>query len=285
MTECPRGRGSEGAARTGAAGEQIAFDFGDGPAVALRFDSEAVTSDAGLAPLRALDERLGLTEVAASFIRDLREPDMVVHPAVRLVREVVYAYAAGYDDANDHAPPAHDTRFERLVGPANRESPNPKAHEGLASEAMVSRFLHARGLDASGLAFSRVEQLIRTVSKNPPAEITLDIDGYDAEVYGAQQLPLWNGHYEETMYCPVVVTAAEHGSAPAAPGRARRRRRTPDPARNERGAEAVFRGGLRAPGRGAAARDAGPQARLLRRGPLRRGVVAEEAPHRDEAAV
>jgi hypothetical protein len=78
---------------------------------------------------------------------------------------------------------------------------------------MISRFLHARGLDASGLAFSQVEQFIRTVSKNPPEEITLDIDGYDAEVYGAQQLSLWNGHYGETMYYPVVVTAAEYGFA------------------------------------------------------------------------
>ena len=176
MTECLRGDERTGDAGARRDAEQIVFDFGEGPRVALRFDSEAVTSDAGLAPLRALDERLGLTEVAASFIKDLREPDMVVHPALRLVREVVYAYAAGYDDANDHSPLAHDVWFERLVGPANPESLNPKAHEGLASEAMISRFLHARGLDAAGLAFSHVEQFIRTVSKNPPGDITLDID-------------------------------------------------------------------------------------------------------------
>lgn len=176
MTECSRGHERPRSDGASPGAEQIVLDFGEGPRVALRFDSEAVTSDAGLAPLRALDGRLGLTEVAASFIKDEREPEMVVHPALRLVREVVYAYAAGYDDANDHAPLAHDTWFERLVGPANPESLNPKAHEGLASEAMISRFLHARGLDASGLAFSQVEQFIRTVSKNPPEEITLDID-------------------------------------------------------------------------------------------------------------
>jgi hypothetical protein len=209
---------------------------------------------------------------------------------------------------------------------------NPKAHEGLASEAMVSRFLHARGLDAAGLAFSHVEQFIRTVSRNPPEEITLDIDGYDAEVYGCQQLSLWNGHYEETMYYPVVVTAAEHGFALAGrlrPGGAgsgadavpvlrpvlkRLREALPgtrivvradsgfmDPElydlceefgvgylirlRMNEVLKRYFRGGLRAPRRGAAPRDARPEARALRRGPLRRGVVAEETPHRDEAAV
>jgi hypothetical protein len=55
--------------------------------------------------------------------------------------------------------------------------------------------------------------------------VTLDIDGYDAETYGMQQLSLFNGYYREKMYYPLLVTVAEYGFVVAArlrPGRSRR---------------------------------------------------------------
>jgi hypothetical protein len=214
MTECSRGGEVAGRGREREL-EQVTFAFGGGRPVTVRFDSECVTQDAGLAALRELDERLELTELAASFVNDSRDPRMVVHSVSRLVREVVYAYAAGYDDANDHSPLSHDVWFERLVGPSNAASVNPKAHEGLASEAMISRFLHELGLDATRLALAPLEQFMRVVSKDPPEQITLDIDGFDAETFGCQQLALFNGHYEETMYYPLLVTVAEYGFAVA----------------------------------------------------------------------
>ena len=93
MTDCSRAGAGEGDGR-GARYEQIVFSFGEDVKPTLKFDASAVTADAGLAPLRELDERLGLTELAAALIDDLRRPGMVVHPVDRLLRETVYAYAA-----------------------------------------------------------------------------------------------------------------------------------------------------------------------------------------------
>jgi hypothetical protein len=189
----------------------MTFDWGSRPRTTLAFDSDAVTSDAGLSVLRDLDGRLGITAKAAACFNDLRRDSMTVHPVERLVRETVYAYAAGYADANDHAPLSRDTFFTHLLGPVRPDSSNPKSHEGLASEATISRLLNARKLQTSGFDVLHVRHFVDTVKSDPPDVITLDIDGYPAETFGQQQLSLFNGHYFKEMYYPLVVTAAEYG--------------------------------------------------------------------------
>jgi 8-oxo-dGTP pyrophosphatase MutT (NUDIX family) len=62
--------------------DQVVFSYAVGPDPTLRFDAESVTSDAGLAAVRELDERIGLTAMAARLVEDLRDPNLVVHPVV-----------------------------------------------------------------------------------------------------------------------------------------------------------------------------------------------------------
>ena len=69
MTDCSRAGAGQGDG-SGARYEQIVFSFGEDVTPTLRFDAAAVTADAGLAPLRELDERLGLTALAATFVDD-----------------------------------------------------------------------------------------------------------------------------------------------------------------------------------------------------------------------
>jgi hypothetical protein len=214
MTQCSQRRaGVKGSGRSVPAGwpERTSFSYGMGPTPTLVFDAQSVTSDAGLSAVRELDERMGLTAMAAHFVDDLRHPDLVVHPVVRLIREATYAYAAGYEDANDHPMLAGDAYFLSVIGPTNQTSVNPKRHDGLASEASLSRLLNGRALDFDRLGSVHVEWFARLVERDPPRTITLDIDGYDAETYGSQQLALFNGCYEEVMYYPLVVTIAEYG--------------------------------------------------------------------------
>lgn len=191
--------------------EQLTLSLPGGKPVTLAFDAEDVTSDAGLAALAALDARLGLMSAAEPFVRDVRSSDMVVHPLDRLLREAVFAHAAGYGDACDHAPLARDPLFARLVGPTNAETRNPRAAEALASEATISRLLHERRLDLSRLGLVHVEQFIASLGRTRPAELTLDLDGFDAPTYGQQQLALWNGHFDATVYYPLAATLAEFG--------------------------------------------------------------------------
>lgn len=43
----------------------------------------------------------------------------------------------------------------------------------------------------------------------PPKEILLDIDGWDALTHGHQQLSLFNGYYGHHIYFPVLINEAE----------------------------------------------------------------------------
>lgn len=214
MTECRResaGRKGRKRVRREPKYEQVAFSFGGSVKPTLRCDAEAVTSDVGLLPLRELDERLGLVVAAAECIEDLRRPEMVVHPLVRLLRETVYAYAAGYEDANDHGPLNSDELFRHLIGPINTASVNPKKHEGTASEATISRLLGGRKLIWE--AFNEVHRkwFLLAMRGRAPRVLTLDVDGYDVETHGGQQLTLFNGYYGQEMYYPLKVSVAEWG--------------------------------------------------------------------------
>lgn len=178
----------------------------------LAFDADHITGDAGLTPLRELDERLGLTALAASFLDDEREPEMTVHPLRRLLRGCVYAQVAGYEDANDHTPLRDDPFFQALVGRIHEDSVNPKKQSGLASEARLSRLLSGRKIGGrESFGEVHVAQFLQVLGNATPPVLTLDIDGYDAAVHGMQQLALFNGCFERDCYYPLHVTIAEYG--------------------------------------------------------------------------
>ena len=67
MTDCSRTGAGQGDG-SGARCEQIVFSFGEDVRPALKSDAAPVTADAGLAPLRDLDERVGLTALAAAQV-------------------------------------------------------------------------------------------------------------------------------------------------------------------------------------------------------------------------
>ena len=67
----------------------------------LKFVGSKVTSDAGLLAYRELDEVLGLTELGAEVLSDLRLGTNKQHGLVPLLRQSIYSRLAGYEDVND----------------------------------------------------------------------------------------------------------------------------------------------------------------------------------------
>src|SRR2546426_9381019 len=76
---------------------------------------QPITSDAGLLPLRAFDQRHGLTRELAQYLRDPRQGGRVRHSSLSLVRQRVYQIVAGYEDANDADRLRHDPAFQLLA--------------------------------------------------------------------------------------------------------------------------------------------------------------------------
>ncbi len=75
--------------------------FGSKPVVVEAADVQ-LTSDAGLLPIRQLDEVWGLTEQFAAALGDTRRQTSVDHSMLQMVRSRVYGILADYPDQNDH---------------------------------------------------------------------------------------------------------------------------------------------------------------------------------------
>jgi Transposase DDE domain group 1 len=76
---------------------QVSFGFqGLTQPVVARFDQAHASSDGGALLLKAIDERLGLTQRLAASLTDRRQAGKVEHALIELVRQRVYGTACGY---------------------------------------------------------------------------------------------------------------------------------------------------------------------------------------------
>ena len=177
--------------------------------VVARFDERRGSSDGGAILLRAIDLALGLTKRLASCLSDPRDPNRIAHEQVELLAQRVFAIACGYPDCNDAARLAEDPVHKLMVGR------DPVEDEALGSQPTLSRFENS--VDSKDL-FRMADALAETVIERQRKRlhgrarlITLDLDPTDDPTHGAQQLSLFNGHYDCWCYLPVVAFATFNG--------------------------------------------------------------------------
>jgi hypothetical protein len=199
---------------------QQAFDFFGLPIV-VEPSRAALSSDAGLLPLRQLDEQLGLTQTFAAALDDRRQPNRTEHSLLEMVRCRVYGILADYEDQNDHDTLRSDPLFKLLA----ERSPD---GDDLASQPTLSRFENAISIAAlKRLRDVFIDQFIAAFA-TPPRRLLFDLDAIDDPAHGHQQLTFWHGYYDQNQYLPLVITCADndlfvvlslrHGSAHAALG-------------------------------------------------------------------
>lgn len=82
-------------------GEKTPLRLQFNPGVRLEFHGSTITSDAGLLPIRELDDALGLTSTASDYLQESRTGRNIRHHLVPLLRQSIYSRLAGYDDTND----------------------------------------------------------------------------------------------------------------------------------------------------------------------------------------
>jgi len=197
---------------------QETFSFFGAKPVVVEVSASQLSSDAGLLPIRQLDEVLGLTEQFAAGLVDVRCGPTLTHTYVEMTRSRVYGILAGYEDQNDHDALRSDAVFKLVAG----RSPD---GEDLASQPTLSRFENA--IDPRSLLNLQdvlIDQFIASFDK-PPIRVTFDIDPFDDPTHGQQQLTFFHGFYDQYQYLPRVITCAEndlvvmaallYGTAPA----------------------------------------------------------------------
>jgi hypothetical protein len=170
-------------------------------AVVAVFDQERGSSDGGAILLKAIDERLRLSERLAGCLVERREPGKIVHELVELVRQRVFGMACGYADNNDAARLAQDPVHKMLVGR------DPVTGGALASQPTLSRFenrVSRKALYRMGEALAdTVIERHRKRLRGKARRITIDLDPTEDPAHGQQQLSFFNGHYDSNCYLPV----------------------------------------------------------------------------------
>src|ERR1700731_3308776 len=173
-----------------------------GKTVVARFDGGRLSSEGGLLALREIERRLGLADRLSNCLVDPRAPGKGVPPLAEIIRFRMLMIAAGYEDGNDADALRRDPMFKLALDrlPAGEE---------LCSQSTISRLENLpdrRALLRLGRAL--VEQYCGSF-RAVPKRIVLDIDDTFDRVHGGQQLRLFNAHYDDYGFQPIVVFDAE----------------------------------------------------------------------------
>ena len=165
----------------------------------VNFGGGEVSSDGGLLLVREVDRRLKLTERMAAVLHDPRDPDLITHPLVDLLRQRVYGIVHGYEDLNDHERLREDVLLQSVL---DRKA-------ALDSAPTLCR-MENRALRAEMWALHRemVETFITSFAQ-APEELVLDFDATDDPVHGKQEERFFHGYYDCYCYLPLYVFCGE----------------------------------------------------------------------------
>lgn len=180
---------------------QGSFSFFQLPIV-VEATAARLSSDAGLLPIRAFDEHIGLTRSFAAVLNDARDPELFEHSFLEMSRSRIYGILADYVDQNDQDTLRSDPVF-KLIADRSPDGPD------LASQPTLSRYENA--IDIPSLQRLRdqfVDQFIASFVV-PPRQLTFDLDAVDDPTHGAQQLALFHGYFEQYQYFPSFITSAD----------------------------------------------------------------------------
>src|SRR5215218_7564274 len=184
----------------------VSFDFSPSRPVQIEVSPAPLTSDAGLLPVRQLDQHLRLTEQFAAALDDRRDPALTRQSLLSMVRQRVYGILADYEDQNDHDTLRSDPVFKLIADRLPDDL-------DLASQPTLSRFENAVSIaDLWRLRDMLVDLFIQSFDA-PPQHLTLDLDAFDDPAHGQQQLIMFHGYYEQYQYLPIVITCAENDMA------------------------------------------------------------------------
>jgi len=173
-----------------------------GKTIVAKFDGGLLSSDGGVLLLRESEQRLRVAERLAACLVDPRAPDQITHPLAEIIRFRLLMIGAGYEDGADASALRSDPMFKMALdlAPSERE---------LCSQSTISRLENLPDVRALLRMGGAMVDLYCESFRNVPKRITLDIDDTFDAVHGGQQLRLFNAHYDEYGFQPIVVFDGE----------------------------------------------------------------------------
>jgi hypothetical protein len=193
--------------------------------VVASFDGGQVTSDAGGLLLREVDAKFDFTARFAQCFSDHRDPELVEHTLLELLRQRIFGLCLGYEDLNDHDQLRHDPLLAVLAGKrdpqgTDRLRPGDRG-KALAGKSTLNR-LELTPVRAN--ADSRYKKIVGHLDAmqhffvdvfllqhdTPPALLILDVDATDAALHGHQLGRFFHGYYDSYCYLPLYIFCGDH---------------------------------------------------------------------------
>ena len=184
----------------------LPYNFYNRKPLEVKFSGLDLSSDAGFLLVRQAEQRQQICQGIVDCLEDKRDPSKIKHTLSQLVSQRIYQIAGGYENTND----SNYLRHDPILKIACERVPLP-GEELLASQPTMSRLENQ--VNKEELAAIRrlfVERFIQS-HRQAPEEIILDIDAWDAQTHGHQQLSLFHGYYGHKMYFPVLINEARSG--------------------------------------------------------------------------
>ncbi len=172
--------------------------------VQVVFSETQMSSDGGGLLLKAVDERLGLTQALSDCLRDDRQAGKVKHSLQEAMRQRVFGIALGYPDANDATSLADDPIHKLMLGR------DPIDGKRLASQPTISRMENGVG-QAELLQMGKVlcEMVLARHKRRlgrKAKTIILDFDPTEDPTHGQQEFTFYHGYYDTYCYLPLIGT-------------------------------------------------------------------------------
>jgi hypothetical protein len=172
----------------------------------VNFSNERLSSDGGAILLKAIDQRLGLTQAIAETFIDRRQPEKVKHEIVELTRQRIFSLASGYPDCNDADRLKQDPVLKLMC------DRDPVMGDDLGSQPTLSRFENSvtrtqllnLSRHLAGIVLDHQKK--RRRGKRRPKRIIIDLDPTCDPTHGYQQLTFFHGYYDTRCYLPLVIT-------------------------------------------------------------------------------
>lgn len=200
------------------------FPASGGREIVARFDGGCVTSDGGGMLLKEVDDRFQFLARFAACFRDHRDPELLEHPLVDLLKQRIFGLCLGYEDLIDHDRLRHDALFAVLVGKADPTGTSRSGRDQgkpLAGKSTLNRLeLTPAGADADS-RYQKITAKLHDVQQffveaflaqhaSPPERIVLDVDATDDPLHGHQLGKFFHGYYDSYCYLPLYVFCGDH---------------------------------------------------------------------------
>jgi len=189
------------------------------------FNGGKVTSDAGGLLLREIDEKFHFLEQFAHCFTDHRDPELIEHPLLDLLKQRLFALCLGYEDLNDHDQLRLDPMLAVLVGKKDPQGDNRlrtrDQGKPLAGKSTLNRLELTPVRAHAGSRYKKivahleamqsflVDAFVRQQS-TPPERIVLDVDATDDPLHGHQLGRFFHGYYDGYCYLPLYIFCGDH---------------------------------------------------------------------------